>query len=194
MKHLLRFLFVLVLLAAAAAVIARLRARLAVPAVLGAPETPPTAPPAEAAAPLAAKPDPADPNPAQDDLADIWGIGPVYRGRLAAVGIASFRTLAAASRVASEPASPGMTTSEIPPTTTSAIRPLVRAANRQADPDRRSGAALDTPPGAGCQVWPFQRYQAPVWGSWDHQLPCRSCTAPWPIGPGRRVCGLYLDP
>ena len=96
MKHLLRFLFVLVLLAAAAAVIARLRARLAVPAVLGAPETPPTAPPAEAAAPLAAKPDPADPNPAQDDLADIWGIGPVYRGRLAAVGIASFRTLAAA--------------------------------------------------------------------------------------------------
>lgn len=89
MRRLLRFLFFLGILAGVAAVVARVRGRLAAPVPLGAPAAG-TAPP-EAA--------PATP-PAPDDLAEVWGIGPVFRGRLAEAGITTFATLAAADPAA----------------------------------------------------------------------------------------------
>jgi len=85
-----RFLcFVILLLAVAAAVViaSRLRER---PAVL----------------PAARRPEEGEDEPAgageahtlavADDLAEVWGIGPVYRARLAEAGITTFARLAAA--------------------------------------------------------------------------------------------------
>jgi large subunit ribosomal protein L21 len=85
MRRLLRFLFFLGAVAGLATVAARVRRRLAAPAPLGfpAPETGDAAPAPAAAAPA-------------DDLAEVRGIGPVYRGRLAEAGITTFAALAAA--------------------------------------------------------------------------------------------------
>ena len=95
MKRLLRFLLFAAVLVGAAAVAARVRARLAAPVPLGLAG-------AEAADPAEAEPPPAPasipaPLAPADDLAELWGIGPVFRGRLSAAGITSFASLAAAS-------------------------------------------------------------------------------------------------
>ncbi len=85
MRRLLRFLFLVALLAGVAAAAARVRERLAAPVPLGS---------AGAEAPAAPAPAPAPPPSPTDDLEEIWGIGPVFRGRLAATGITNFSALA----------------------------------------------------------------------------------------------------
>jgi predicted flap endonuclease-1-like 5' DNA nuclease len=96
MRRLLRFLFFAALLAGVAAVAARVRERLAAPVPLGSAGAETTA---GAAAleepPPAPAPTPATPLAPADDLAEVWGIGPVFRGRLATVGITTFAALAA---------------------------------------------------------------------------------------------------
>ena len=98
MKRPLRLLLLLGALAGLVAAAAGLRRRLSAPVPLGRaapapPEGEPAAPePAPAPEPRAAPPAP----PAADDLAEVWGIGPVYRGRLAEAGITTFAALAAA--------------------------------------------------------------------------------------------------
>ena len=89
MKPLLRFLIVLAALAAIAAVVSRLRERSAASPEAGLPGVEPRPP----AAPVEV---PAEP----DDLARVWGIGPVYRARLADAGISTFAGLAAADPAA----------------------------------------------------------------------------------------------
>ena len=93
MRRLLRFLLFAAVLAGAAVLVARIRERLAAPVPLGSAG-------AEAADPAEAEPTPAPaPTPAPlapaDDLAELWGIGPVFRGRLATAGITTFAALAA---------------------------------------------------------------------------------------------------
>jgi large subunit ribosomal protein L21 len=83
MRRLLRFSVFLGVLAGLAAAAAHVRRMLAAPLPLGAP----AADEAAAAAP--------PPAAAPDDLALVWGIGPVYRGRLAEAGIGTFAVLAA---------------------------------------------------------------------------------------------------
>jgi predicted flap endonuclease-1-like 5' DNA nuclease len=94
MRRLLRFLFFAALLAGVAAVAARVRERLAAPVPLGS-----AGAEASAAAPALEEPPsapaPVTPLAPADDLAEIWGIGPVFRGRLAAAGITTFAALAA---------------------------------------------------------------------------------------------------
>lgn len=89
MRRLLRFLFILGAVAGLAAVALRVRARLAAPALLGFP-----APETGEAVPVPAGAPPAD------DLAAVWGIGPVYRARLAEAGITTFAALASADPAA----------------------------------------------------------------------------------------------
>ena len=95
MRRLLRFLLFAAVLAGAAVLVARIRERLAAPVPLGSAG-------AEAADPAEAEPTPgpatapAAPPAPTDDLAEVWGIGPVFRGRLAAAGISTFAALAAA--------------------------------------------------------------------------------------------------
>ena len=95
MKRLLRFLLFAAVLAGAAVLVARIRERLAAPVPLGlaGPEAAPAAPALEEPPPAPAS-IPAPLAPA-DDLAEVWGIGPVFRGRLATAGITTFAALAA---------------------------------------------------------------------------------------------------
>jgi predicted flap endonuclease-1-like 5' DNA nuclease len=112
MKRLLRFLLILAALAGVAGVAVLVRRAWPRPAAT----TPAGAIPAEGpeapletpsdllpeaegpeAAPLEAPP---EIPPDAEDLAEIWGIGPVFRGRLAHAGITSFASLAAASPAA----------------------------------------------------------------------------------------------
>ena len=51
--------------------------------------------PAEEEPSLGPTPAPAARPAPADDLAEVWGIGPVFRGRLAAAGISTFAALAA---------------------------------------------------------------------------------------------------
>jgi large subunit ribosomal protein L21 len=96
MRPLLRFLFFAALLAGVAAVAARVRERLAAPVPLGSAGAEATAvAPALDEPPPAPAPAPATPLAPADDLAEVWGIGPVFRGRLAAAGITTFAALAA---------------------------------------------------------------------------------------------------
>ena len=90
----LRLAFWLAALAGVAAAAARLQQRLAAPPRLGA--APPPEPEASPPTPASTAP-PAPPAPsARQDLAEIRGIGPVYRDRLAKAGITRFAALAAA--------------------------------------------------------------------------------------------------
>lgn len=85
MRRPIRFLLFLAALAGLAALAIRVRARLAAPTPLGSPDVgagPPAPTPEGSASP--------------DDLAEVWGIGPVFRDRLAEAGIATFAALAAA--------------------------------------------------------------------------------------------------
>ncbi len=98
MRRPLRFLLLLAILAGLAAAAARLWQRLSAPVPLGSAAA---APPGAGEAPASVA-DPAPPAdlpapPADDDLAEVRGIGPVYRARLAEAGITSFATLAAAA-------------------------------------------------------------------------------------------------
>ena len=87
MKRFLCFVILLLAVAAAVVIASRLRER---PAVL----------------PAARRPEKGEDEPAgageahtlavADDLAEVWGIGPVYRARLAEAGITTFARLAAA--------------------------------------------------------------------------------------------------
>jgi large subunit ribosomal protein L21 len=86
-KRFVRFVFVLAVLAVIVAIASRLRERGAAPPEAGLPGVEPRPPAAPADAPASAEP---------DDLARVWGIGPVYRARLAEVGISTFAELAAA--------------------------------------------------------------------------------------------------
>ena len=106
MKRLLRFLLILAALAGVAVLVRRAWARPAAPAPAGAipaevPQAPLEAPSdllPQAEGPAAPPLEPAPESPSDaEDLAEIWGIGPVFRGRLAAAGITSFASLAAAS-------------------------------------------------------------------------------------------------
>ena len=84
-----RFICLLILLlgvAAAAVIVSRLREQ---PAAL-----PSAVPPEEGEAEPAGGTETPDPAPA-DDLAEVWGIGPVFRARLAEAGITTFAQLAA---------------------------------------------------------------------------------------------------
>ncbi|MBN2113739.1 MAG: hypothetical protein JW785_06395 [Acidimicrobiia bacterium] len=85
MRRLLGFVVLLGVLAALAVLADRLRRRLSTPIRLGGPGP-------EEAAPQPTREEP----PSADDLAEVWGIGPVYRGRLAEAGITTFAALAAA--------------------------------------------------------------------------------------------------
>jgi len=89
MRRLLRFLLLLGVLAALAILADRLRRRLSTPVRLGGPG-------ADEAVPEPLREEP----PSADDLAEVWGIGPVYRGRLAEAGITTFAALAAADPAA----------------------------------------------------------------------------------------------
>ena len=89
MRRLLRFVVILGVLTALAFLADRLRRRLCAPVPLGGPGT------EEALR----KPDRKE-LPSADDLAEVWGIGPVYRGRLAEAGITTFAALAAADPAA----------------------------------------------------------------------------------------------
>jgi predicted flap endonuclease-1-like 5' DNA nuclease len=100
MTRFLRFLLVAALLAGAALLVARLRQRLAAPRALG----PLAAGPGDGGEtetlPAAAAPEApvaADHPAPDDDLAEVWGIGPVFRSRLAQAGISTFADLAAAA-------------------------------------------------------------------------------------------------
>jgi len=86
----LRFVILLIGLVALVVIASRLRERLAVPPAAGLPEEDAGQPTgeAEASAPTAA-----------EDLAQVRGIGPVYRTRLAEAGITTFAALAAADPV-----------------------------------------------------------------------------------------------
>lgn len=90
MKRFLRFVILLIGLVAVAVIAARLRERLAVPPAAGLPEEDEGEPTgaADTSAPTAA-----------EDLARVWGIGPVYRTRLAEAGITTFAALGAADPV-----------------------------------------------------------------------------------------------
>jgi len=96
MRRLLRFLVFTAVLAGAAILATRIRARLAAPVLLGSAgaETAAGAPAEEGPSP-GPTPVPAARLAAADDLAEVWGIGPVFRGRLAAAGISTFAALAA---------------------------------------------------------------------------------------------------
>ncbi len=95
MRRLLRFLFFAALLAGVAAVAARVRERLAAPVPLGSAGAEAAAAAPALEEPPAPAPTPATPLAPADDLAEVWGIGPVFRGRLATVGITTFAALAA---------------------------------------------------------------------------------------------------
>lgn len=84
MRRFLRCAILLALVAATVLLVLRLRPRPA--------SAPAAAPPAEPEAPPAGEP---EAPPAPDDLAEVWGIGPVYRARLAEAGITTFASLAA---------------------------------------------------------------------------------------------------
>jgi predicted flap endonuclease-1-like 5' DNA nuclease len=96
MRRFLRFLLFAAILAGAAVLVTRIRERLAAPVPLGSAGTGAAAVPAEAEP----SPGPTTAPDARlaptDDLAEVWGIGPVFRGRLAAAGISTFAALAAA--------------------------------------------------------------------------------------------------
>jgi large subunit ribosomal protein L21 len=103
MRRLLRFLLFLGALAGVAAVAARVRQRLTAPVPLGTAEPPAQEKEAAAAAPpTSPEPPGARPAaaPAADDLAEVWGIGPIYRHRLAEAGVTTFAALAAAAPAA----------------------------------------------------------------------------------------------
>ena len=89
MKRLVRLLIVLAVLAAIVAVVSRLRERSATAPEAGLPGVEPRS----SATPAGAPDEP-------DDLAKVWGIGPVYRARLADAGITTFADLAAADPAA----------------------------------------------------------------------------------------------
>lgn len=96
MRRLLRSLLFAAALAGLAVVAARLRERLAAPVPLGsAGFESAAAAPAEGEPPPGLAPAPAPPLVPADDLAEVWGIGPVFRGRLADAGITTFAALAA---------------------------------------------------------------------------------------------------
>ena len=91
MRRLLHLLLLLAGFAAVAAVAARVRERLAAPIPVGTPG-------GEMAGPATSPR--ADALDRTDNLAEVRGIGPVYRARLAAAGIPTFAALAAADPAA----------------------------------------------------------------------------------------------
>lgn len=88
MRRLLRFLLLAAVVAGAAVLANRVRERLAAPIPLGSAGAEAETAPAEVEPPAARL-------APTDDLAEVWGIGPVFRGRLAAAGISTFAALAA---------------------------------------------------------------------------------------------------
>lgn len=91
MKAVLRVVLSLIAVAGAAAIVVWLRQREAPAPAAGLPGRP-----APKATPAPRPPATAEP----DDLAEVRGIGPVYRGRLAEAGITTFARLAAAEPAA----------------------------------------------------------------------------------------------
>lgn len=87
MKRFLCFVILLIGVAAAVVIAARLRERLTVPPAAGLPGEGEGEPSAEAEVPPPAE---------ADDLAEVRGIGPVFRARLTEAGLATFTELAAA--------------------------------------------------------------------------------------------------
>ncbi len=87
MKRFLCFVILLIGLVAVAVIASRLRERCPLSPSAGLPE--------EDGGEPAQAPDSLAPT-AAEDLARVWGIGPVYRARLAEAGIATFADLAAA--------------------------------------------------------------------------------------------------
>jgi predicted flap endonuclease-1-like 5' DNA nuclease len=95
MRRILRFLLFAAALAGAAVLVVRIRERLAAPASLGHAGAGADAVTVEAAPSPDSTTAPAARLTPADDLAEVWGIGPVFRGRLAAAGISTFAALAA---------------------------------------------------------------------------------------------------
>ena len=87
MKRFLCFVILLLGVAAAVAIVYRLRENPAVLPAAGPPEEDEEEQVEGEEAPASAQP---------EDLAEVWGIGPVYRARLAEIGITTFAQLAAA--------------------------------------------------------------------------------------------------
>jgi len=102
-KRLVRLVLLLAVLAAIAVIASRLRERRAPAPEAGLPgvdlrrSTAPEETSGEATVPDTAE---AGESAGPDDLARVWGIGPIYRARLAEIGISTFTDLAAAAPAA----------------------------------------------------------------------------------------------